>query len=403
VTAKDRDAAGLVEAPRDRRRVLGRIRGSRDGASVVVLAAIHGNEPAGLTASRRVLEALEGRGVRGEVTFLAGNLSALEAGTRFVDKDLNRQWTAEKVGALAAADAASERIEDREQRELLAELARLAAEARGPLHFVDLHTSSAEGPPFLTVGDTLRNRRFASGFPLPIILGLEEQVDGALLEYLGDRGFVTVGVEAGQHDAPSPIDRHEAVIWLALEAAGVVTTAQVPERERRSRLLAEAARDVPPVLEVRYRHPLEPGDGFTMQPGLRNFERVARGRVLARDRRGPVVAPEAGRILLPLYQGQGNDGFFLAREVRPLWLAVSAALRRARLDGALPLLPGVRRHPGLADTLRVDTRLARWCPLEVFHLLGFRKRRHVGSELVVSRRRHDLAPPARVSLGADGA
>mgnify|MGYP000107882312 CR=1 FL=1 len=128
-----------------------------------------------------------------------------------------------------------------------------AARARGPIHFVDLHTSSAPGPPFLTVGDTLRNRRFSRGFPLPLLLGLEEQVDGSLLEYLNNHGFVTLGVEAGEHEAVgtqllverAPLDAFghvhrghgvggEALVGEEVEAhgrdAGLHAAGDIPER-----------------------------------------------------------------------------------------------------------------------------------------------------------------------------
>ena len=42
-------------------------------------------------------------------------------------------------------------------------LQRLIATAKGQLCFLDLHTSSAAGSPFVTVGDTLRNRRSRDG------------------------------------------------------------------------------------------------------------------------------------------------------------------------------------------------------------------------------------------------
>ena len=46
---------------------------------------------------------------------------------------------------------------------------------------------------------------------------------------------------------------------------------------------------------------------------------------------------------------------------------------------------------GLFDvgTLLVNTRIAHWFPLEIFHLLGFRKQRADGRTLVVSRRVFD--------------
>jgi succinylglutamate desuccinylase len=54
-----------------------------------------------------------------------------------------------------------------------------------------------------------------------------------------------------------------------------------------------------------------------MEPGFRNFQSVSAGKLLARDHHGEVRAPLSGILLLPLYQAQGEDGFFLIREVTP--------------------------------------------------------------------------------------
>jgi hypothetical protein len=112
--------------------------------------------------------------------------------------------------------------------------------------------------------------------------------------------------------------------------------------------------------------------------------------LLARDRHGDIRAPEAGLMLMPLYQSQGTDGFFLVREVRPFWLDVATYLQRLRLEKVLPWLPGIRRHPMLPETLLVNPRIARWFVIELFHLLGFRRQRPEGEHLVVSRRAHDV-------------
>ena len=104
---------------------------------------------------------------------------------------------------------------------------------------------------------------------------------------------------------------------------------------------------------------------------------------------GELRAPEACRVLLPLYQGQGEDGYFLCRVVRPFWLRVAAVMRWLRLDAILPWLPGVRRDPDHRGSLLVNQGVARYLVVEFFHLLGFRKRRKVGSLLRFSRRRMD--------------
>jgi hypothetical protein len=48
--------------------------------------------------------------------------------------------------------------------------------------------------------------------------------------------------------------------------------------------------------------------------------------------------------------------------------------------------------------LSVNTRIARFYPLDVFHLFGFRKLRSEGVHLIVSRRQHDLARPSRIEF-----
>ncbi len=56
-------------------------------------------------------------------------------------------------------------------------------------------------------------------------------------------------------------------------------------------------------------------------------------------------------------------------------------------------LPGVRVSMREAETLEINTRIARLFPLQIFHLLGFRKRRWQHDKLVVSRRKFDTKSP----------
>jgi succinylglutamate desuccinylase len=393
-------------------RVVGRHRGDRPGPKLICLAGIHGNEPAGVHALRRVFAALASRGMpfSGELVGLAGNLEALQTGARYLERDMNRMWTDElvaralqppEVGTAAPGPGSGRGAEWQQVAELHTILAEEVKHECGEVHLLDLHTSSADGVPFVCLGDTLRNRRFARAFPVPVLLGLEEQLDGALLEYLNDRGVITVGFEAGQHGAMHSIDRHEAGIWIGLASAGCFP-GPVPEQVARSRRLLSAARGgLPKVLEILHRHALRPRDGFQMHPGFENFTPVRSGEILAEDRGGLIRAPRDGRIMLPLYQGKGDDGFFLARRVAKFWLKLSAGLRLLRLERILPWLPGVRRLEGQDGRLLVDQRVARWYSLQIFHLLGYRKRRAQGKALIVSRRRHDLRGPDQVRLDRD--
>ena len=372
------------------------IRGSLPGPTLIILGGIHGNEPAGVLAAERVWLRMQERraALRGEVVLLRGNTRALEQRVRYINADLNRQWTPENVRAAELEPGTTEVSELFEQRELLTVIREAVNRARGEIYFVDLHTTSAHGQPFATVGDTLRNRRFALSFPLTIVLGLEEQIDGTLLEYVNNLGAITMGVEAGQHEAMTSADNHEAVIWIATAATGNFRREDLPEFDQ-SRSVLKRASGGEKVVEVRYRHPIVPEDHFKMEPGFKNFQAVRRGKVLARDRVREIKAPETGLILMPLYQTLGDDGFFLVREVKRFWLTLSALLRKLKVGHYVHLLPGVRRDPLNENFLIINTRIARILPLQVFHLLGFRRLRWTDKYLVVIRRAYDLVGPTK--------
>ena len=369
------------------RREIGRLVSPSPGPTLVAIAGVHGNEPAGIEAARRVFARLErgGVAVRGEVVVFAGNVGSLKRGVRYESKDLNRQWSEARVAALRSAAAAELDAEDRELLELLGAIESTMERARGAVHLVDLHTTSAAGVPFVLFGDTLAQRRFVGAFPIPVIIGLEEQVDGALSEYWTRRGCVTFTVEGGQHDDPTSVDSLESVLWLALHEAGLIDGEALPEvRDGRARLDARRG-DLPRVLEVLSRRAITAEDTFQMEPGFRNIARASAGQLLARDRRGEIVAPHDGVVILPLYQGLGSDGFFWGREVSEARLRASRVLRSLGADRLLALLPGVERDPDRATRLVVDRQAARLVPLEVFHLFGYRRVRERSGALTVER------------------
>ncbi len=372
-------------------RLVGRFAGEKPGPTLICIASLHGNEPAGTVALRRVFARLneEKPRSRGEIIGIAGNTAALARRQRYVDIDLNRCWTKERIWALRSGRLPPDEraSEDAEMEAILDEVERVISEAKDEIYFLDLHTTSGDSPPFGTIGDTLRNRALALQIPVPIIVGLEEHLDGTFLEYVNGLGCVTMGFEGGQHDDPISIDHVEHCIWIALAATNILAQPDtVTSVNRARRNLSAVGSAYPRVLEVRHRHAVKPEDRFEMEPGYASFYPVRNGDLLARDQSGELTASEDSRVLLPLYQAQGEDGYFLMREFRPFWLAISKWLRRAGIDAALPWLPGVRRDPDSRNTLIINRRIARWFAVQVFHLLGYRKRRIDGNVLVVSRR-----------------
>ena len=88
-------------------RELGTWDDGRPGPTLLVMAGVHGNEPAGVLAVQRVLGHLQERElpIDGRIVAFAGNLGALAAGQRFLARDLNRGWGEAAIAVLAARPA----------------------------------------------------------------------------------------------------------------------------------------------------------------------------------------------------------------------------------------------------------------------------------------------------------
>jgi succinylglutamate desuccinylase len=303
-------------------RVLGEAGPARAGAPLcLVTAGIHGNEPAGVLALRRVFATIAAQHVpmQGRFVALCGNRAGLAHHARYIDEDMNRIWSQDSIDALRGGDARRDNSERREQRQMLAILDRELRPGHARVTHLDLHSTSGAGPPFTVIAGPASSRAVANHLAIPLLLGLEAVIEGTLIEYLGSLGHTTVLIEGGQNDALDTVDHHESAVWMTLVHAGVVREADVPHYAHLQKRLLQGANGLPHELEISYCHRLEPEEEFRMLPGYSNFDAVVEGQLLARS--GPslaheVRAPWTGTLLMPRYQGQGLDGFFLGRRTQ---------------------------------------------------------------------------------------
>ncbi len=304
-----------------RGRLIGWVRGDPEGPLLLCVGGLHGNEPAGVAALEQLVAEIEARRhlVRGDFVAVAGNMEALAAGRRFMSYDLNRAWTASRIAEARDRTRSSNgrpaASEDLELVRILSVLEEVESRRRGPAWLLDLHTTSGGGGAFTTSADEPRHRRFAMAIPAPLVLGLNQHLEGTLTGYLDGRGYTSAVFECGQHEEAESQARAASAVWLAITAAGLLADRDAPEAQSGHRRLEAAYRRLPRILEMRYRHPVEEEDGYVTRPGFRNFQPVSAGDVIGDDRRGEVTAPKSGRILMPLYQELGEDGFFVVRDV----------------------------------------------------------------------------------------
>jgi len=355
-------------------RVLGQIKGTNKSPTIIVIAGIHGNEMAGIFAIKKILEDIDKNNINlsGNLYAISGNLNALQKNIRYDKADLNRIWTQEKVDQINTENTTTGTAEVYEQQVLFKLIKKILATEDGPFYFMDLHTTSSDTIPFITISDSLNNRKFSSKFSLPIVLGIEEYLDGPLLTYINEFGHIALGFEAGQHNKKESVFNCEAFIWLALEASGCLEKSQIPAyNEFKKKLIS--ANDKNNFYEIDYRYQIDTSEDFKMLNGFKNFEKIAKNQPLALSDNNKINASMNGLVFMPLYQKQGDDGFFIINPISKFWLNFSKAARKLKMYHLLRILPGIKMDPIHVHTLIVNPKTARFLALEIFHLFGYRK------------------------------
>jgi len=132
------------------------------------------------------------------------------------------------------------------------------------------------------------------------------------MEYISDVGHIPMAIEGGQHESPEAPEWLEAAIWLAMDSADMLSDSFSSRLSLATKTLERVAIG-PREWEVRYRHAIVEEDEVKMEPGFENFQEVKMNQLLAHDRHGEIRSPSPGRILLPLYQNLGEEGFFIGR------------------------------------------------------------------------------------------
>jgi len=368
-------------------RLIGSLRGEGRGPTLIFFGGIHGNEPAGVFALCNILKKLKQKKLsfKGNIFAICGNLNALAKGIRYKKEDLNRLWTSEKVLALEKKTRAELSEEEIEQQELYSLINDILNQEDGPFYFFDLHTTSSETIPFITVNDSLLNRKFTKQYPVPMILGLEEFLEGPLLSFINELGYVSFGFESGQHDSPASIKNHISFIYLSLVFSGCLKRSQIEYQKHYNLLFKDSLRSQQ-IYEIYLRHEIKESEEFKMEPGFINFQPIKRGQKLAKSNENIILASASGRIFMPLYQGKGNDGFFEIRSVPKVFLNLSLVLRKFKFDHLLPLLPGVRWASSKKNELVVNLKIARLFTRQFFHLLGYRSKQLDKAHLRVKNR-----------------
>lgn len=355
-------------------RILGKVVGSKQFPTVIALGGIHGNERAGVNALLKVFETIRSEKIslKGNFYGISGNINAISQNIRFQNVDLNRIWTKEQLLKLYLEEDDLDE-ESKEQKEIYHIIKNILETEKGPFYFLDLHTTSADTQPFITISDSLNNRKYSANFSIPTILGIEEYLDGPLLTYINEFGHIALGFEAGQHDKEVSVDNCVAFLWLALVAAKCVRKKDVVKYRfyKHSLSMFNETQDF---YKIDFKYTIKPFEEFKMIEGYKNFQEIEKNELLAYSNNQELLAKFDGKIFMPLYQTKGDDGYFIISRLSRFWLTISRFLRKLHMHHILKLLPGVTSQKKKPHTLIVNPKTAKFLATEIFHLFGYRKK-----------------------------
>lgn len=307
------------------KRVLYTYTGEERGPLLICFGAIHGNENAGILALERLLEMLKEEPsknpnflFKGRLVAIRGNVKANKLHQRYIKKDLNRHWTLDNVAKVKRTPAAELDPEDQEMKALLEAIKAVIKDyAPKKVIILDIHTTTAYGGIFTIPSHDPESNKIALQLHAPVIHGILKGLSGTTLHYFKTENFdvpmVSLTFEAGQHDDPESVRNATSALVNCLRAIGCVPPKDIEAKH--DNWLYERSKDLIKKTKLVYRHPITEADNFQMKPGFKNFQYIPKDTILATDKNGEVKAHIDAFILMPLYQKQGEDGFFLIEEV----------------------------------------------------------------------------------------
>lgn len=296
------------------KRLIDKIKGKEKGKEVIIIAGMHGNELAGVRAVKKVMNYIKKNNlsVKGNITALYGNMKAVKKELRFIDKDLNRLWTKEH---LSKDFKKSEIYELKELQELNKAIEDICNNDYANCVMLDFHSFTAASGIFAIPADNQKSIDLAKQFGVQFIEQLTSDLQETAIQYFAFKGATAVVFEGGQHYSEETEPNIKAAAFIALSHSGNIHSSEVSQFDEYVKTLKEKAAGLPTHYKLSYIHRIKNRNDFEMKKGYINFQEIEKGELLAHENGKPVTAKCKGRMLMPLYQKKGNNGFYIIKEI----------------------------------------------------------------------------------------
>lgn len=303
--------------------VIGKYKGSTSGPLLIITAGMHGNEPAGVRALELLFKMLEVEPItnpsfsyKGEIIGILGNTLAFDQKVRYIDQDINRLWTKNTMDKIH-----NDVLLNHEEQEIKRILSIIDAEIENlkpeKIYMLDLHTTSSAGGIFCIATDNEESIAIGHDIHAPVVLNLLGDLGGTTLHFFHDTyreiPITSIAFEGGHHENPMSVNRCIAAVINIMRSIGTILPEDVANRH--DQVLLDHSKELPKTVEVIYKYHVDDISLWEMIPGFTNFEKIHKNQHLAEYDGSRVVSPFDGYLLMPLYNSQGEDGFFIVQEV----------------------------------------------------------------------------------------
>jgi succinylglutamate desuccinylase len=267
------------------------------GPHLAIVGGTHGNEPGGVNAMVELHRALGSGKVRlnqGKISFLLGNPGAYEKDLRYIDHDLNRQFSKRDASTV-------------EGRRAL-EIKRFLNNDIDIRALLDLHSVSIGDFKLLVyTKDDSDNLKFAlkiSAVPLHFVFH-PEHMPGTLIEAANANGIRGLIVECGNHYAPQAAETARQHIYSFLAHHQLIDEGDIlPKTTPASITFYESIQAIIPHAGFRF-----------LIKDIKTGTKLSKGQKYAVDDHGDHVAPQDCYVVVPslVVKATDNDAGFLGK------------------------------------------------------------------------------------------
>ena len=300
----------VIPQPIFSERLLGKYGAGLSGTTLIATADALGNKKNGIVAIQRVLKALADLDLPMKGLFLgfAGNTGSYKKGLlgEFTESFCIEQNPLNQDEYLGYNKA-------EEFVELIEEFEKIPST---DTFYLDIKTCSNLNHPYLCHSKSSGSRKFVTNFPCYKVGGLQDFITDHFGFYLNAKNYSGCTLKAGVHGILPADQIHESIIWLALWHSGCLQEEDIPDLLHHQDILKRCIPvDKTASFEVIFKYTLREDEFFRMIPGYENFQKIKIGEVLATSDGGSIVSQWDGRIFMPTYHTQCNDGFFVLKEL----------------------------------------------------------------------------------------